>query len=214
VRTAVDQLFKDFNARNVTGLVSFYAFSAEIIWTGNTQGLYGGYTGAGAIAILYGSTIGKTTNLNATFSNYAEKAVTPSNVNVTLTLALDGNSTVLGRLNGIIDVSQKWIYTQGEWQIVKENWNYKTFQIQYPVSATTFPQWGVMKGGKSPDLVSEKNLEWQAGPYLAAGVYAFLFSVLALAVMKHRTVKSRQRSSPLNNVLKEEECDRCLRRVS
>jgi hypothetical protein len=184
VRSAVDQWLKDFNNRDVDGLMNFYGFSSDVVWTGNTEGLQGGYAGSGSIRILYGATIGKTTQLLATFNNYTERSLSPVNTNVTMTLSLNGNSSVLGTLNGSVVATQDWFYTSGQWQIVKENWDYKTFNVQFPASATTFPQWGALREGKSPDLVSEKSFEWRAGPLVAAAVYVFLASVISIAVLK------------------------------
>jgi hypothetical protein len=190
VKSAVDQLLQDFNNRNVAGLSNLYAQDACVTWSGLASGLTGTYNGQGNIRILYGSSIGKTTSLNASIANYNEKAASPSSVNVTMTIAMNGNSSVVGALTAAIDATQQWAYSGGQWQIIKENWNYKTFNVQFPVSSTTFPQWGAMRTGKSPDLVSEKSFEWNAGPYVAASVYAFLFAIAAIGVVKY---KSRSR---------------------
>jgi hypothetical protein len=184
VRAAVDQWFKDFNNRDVEGLMNFYGFSSDVVWTGNTEGLQGGYAGDGSIRILYGSTIGKTTSLLATFSNYTESPQSPVNANVSMTLRLAGNSSVLGTLNGTIVATQDWFYTSGQWQIVKENWDYKTFLVQYPASATTFPQWSALRAGLPADLVPEKSLEWHAGPVVAAAVYALMVTIISIAVLR------------------------------
>jgi hypothetical protein len=137
--------------------------------------------------ILYGATIAKTTRLTVTLSNYKENVISPTNANVTGTLNMSGNSTVLGGLNATIDISQNWASSGGHWQITKENWNYKTFSTQFVLSSTTFPQWGLMRQGKSPNLVSEKSIEWNTGPFAAAGVYAFLASVAVFGVMRLRS---------------------------
>ncbi len=187
VHDAVNQFFQDFNDRNIYDLIQFYYSGANVIWSGNAPGLTGGYSGTYAIQILYGSTLGKITQMTSSIDNYTQKSASPLNVNVTVTLKLNGTSSTVGRLNGTIYVSQQWAYSGGQWEIVRENWVYKTFNVQFPSSATTFPQWGVMREGKSPDLVSEKSLEWNAGPFLAAGVYAFLFVVLLLYVRRGKS---------------------------
>ncbi len=195
VKAAVTQWVADFNSRDVTALTNFYSQDASVTWTGGGAagaGLDGGYSGLENIKILYGSSIGKTTFLTASIANYAETPVNPSNVGVTLTLTMAGNSSVVGALSITVDATQQWNYIGGQWQIVKETWNYVTFNEEFPVSATTFPQWTAMKEGLSPNLVSEKSFEWNAGPYIAASVYAFLFGVLALGVMKYRRRPSRQ----------------------
>jgi hypothetical protein len=186
VKTSVDQWVSDFNTRNVAGLANFYSTAAAVTWSGNAAGLAGTYNGQGNIRILYGSSIGKTLILNASIANYAESVANPSNINVTMTVLMNGNSSVVGELTSTVAATQMWNYNGQQWQIIKENWNYKTFNVQYPVSATTFPQWGALRVGQNPNLVSEKSFEWNAGPYVAASVYAFLFGVLAIGFMKYR----------------------------
>jgi hypothetical protein len=186
VKSAVDQLIQYFNSRDVGGLSNLYAPDACVTWTGLASGLIGTYNGQGNIKILYGSSIGKTTSLNASIANYNEKATTPTNYDVSLTILMRGNSSVVGKLNATIDATQQWTYANGHWQIVKETWDYKVFDVQFVVSSTTFPQWGAMRIGQNPNLVSEKSFEWNAGPYVAASVYAFLVGIVAMGVIKYR----------------------------
>jgi len=180
----------DFNARNVNGLSNFYTNDAVVVWTSSpgaaANGLDGTYDGNGNVRILYGSSIGKTIYLTASMSNYKETQINPDNVNVSLTLTMNGNSSVVGALSITIDAQQRWNYVNGQWQIAKETWNYVSFYEQRPVSSTTFPQWTAMKDGQNPNLVSEKSFEWHAGPYVAASVYAFLAGVLGYAVIRFR----------------------------
>jgi len=186
VKTSVDQFIQDFNSRNIAAMSNFYAQDACVTWSGKASGLTGTYNGQGNVRILYGSSIGKTDILNANISNYNEKISSPTNVNVTMTVNMVGHSSVVGNLSSIVDASQQWTYNGQGWQIVKENWNYKTFDVQFVQSSTTFPQWGVMKSGQNPNLVSEKSFEWHAGPYVAASVYAFLGTVLAIGAISYR----------------------------
>jgi hypothetical protein len=186
VKAAVTQWVADFNSRDVTGIGNFYAQDTVVVWTGTAPGLTGTYDGVGNVRILLGSSIGKTTTLTASIANYNEADTNPFNANVTFVLTQNGNSSVVGALGITIDANQQWNYIGGQWQIVKETWNYVTFNEQFPVSATTFPQWTAMKEGQNPNLVSEKSFEWHAGPYVAASIYAFLFGVLAFGVMKYR----------------------------
>jgi hypothetical protein len=186
VQAAVNQWVADLNSRDVTGVGNFYAQDTVVTWTGTAPGLTGTYNGVGNVRILLGSSIGKTTTLTASIANYNEKDVNPYNANVTFTLTQNGNSSVVGALSITIAANQQWNYIGGQWQIVRETWNYVTFNEQFPVSATTFPQWTAMKEGQNPNLVSEKSFEWHAGPYVAASVYAFLFGILAFGVIKYR----------------------------
>jgi len=186
VKASVTQWVADFNSRDVTGIGNFYAQDTTVVWTGTAQGLTGIYSGVGNVRILYGSSIGKTSTLTASIANYNEKDVNPYNANVSVTLSMNGNSTVVGLLKITIDATQQWNYIGGQWQIVKETWNYVSFTEQFPVAATTFPQWTAMKQGQNPNLVEEKSFEWHAGPYVAASIYAFLLAVAALGAVRYR----------------------------
>ena len=194
VKAAVDTWVSDFNTRNVQGMGGFYSPDTTVVWSGQASGLAGTYNGQGNVRILFGSSIGKTIVLNASINDYSEKLTNPSNANVTFTVVMSGNSSVVGTLSSTVLASQQWVYSGGAWQIIKENWNYQTFIVQYPVSATTFPQWAALKTGNNPALVSEKAFEWNAGPWVAASVYSALFAVLAIGVIKYR---GRSRSDRL-----------------
>ena len=190
LENAVDTWVQDFNSRDVTGLGTFYATDAAVTWNG-APGLTGTYDGIGNVRILYGSSIGKTTSLTANLTNYNDMQISPGNSNVSLTLTMNGHSTVVGNLSISVDANQQWNYVGGQWQIVKETWNYVKFYESTPVSATTFPQWTALKEGQNPNLVSDKSFEWHAGPYVAASVYAFLVGVLAFGALKFRSRSSR-----------------------
>jgi ketosteroid isomerase-like protein len=195
VQSAVNEWVADFNARNVPGISNFYAQDASVTWTGGGSagsGLDGTYNGLENIKILYGSSIGKTTSLDASVANFVNKTLSPDEQNVTLTLAQKGNSSVVGALTISVDATQLWQYSGGQWQIVKETWNYVTFNEEFPVAATTFPQWTAIKEGLNPNLVEEKSFEWHAGPYVAASLYAFLFGIVGLTAMKYRSARRKQ----------------------
>jgi hypothetical protein len=191
VQTAVDQLVQDLNDRNVDGMVTFYTPNAVDVWFGNTGGLSGRYVGPEQIRLIYATSVGKTTSLDANLSDYAQDVFSPTNVNATFVINMRGNSTVAGILTAKVDVSQEWNWGNPGWQISKENWNYAIFDAsnidKNLGTSTTFPQWAVMNMGGNPNLVSEKSFEWHAGPYVAASVYAFLFGVVALLALRLRS---------------------------
>jgi len=186
----VDQFVQDFTSRNVDGLVSLYAQSSTLVWSGNVGGLAGMYSPVGNIRLIYAATVGKSITLEANVSNYAEKVISPTVTNATFQVTMLENSSEAGIVHATIDVTQEWVWGSAGWQITKENWAYTLFDSSYidaglPV-ATTFPQWGYEAKGGNPNLVSEKSFEWHAGPYVAASVYAFLFGVLAFTALRFR----------------------------
>lgn len=188
VQTAVNQFIQDFNSRNVDGMAAYYDPSALLVWSGDVGGLAGMYSSAGNIRLLYATTVGKSVTLNANVSNYAEKTISPTITNATFEITMLENSTAAGIVHATIGVTQEWNWGSAGWQITKENWRYITFDSSYIdkgiPAATTFPQWGYEMKGGNPNLVEEKSLEWHAGPYVAASVYAFLFGIVAFMALR------------------------------
>jgi hypothetical protein len=191
VSTAVNELIQDINARNVDGLVTLYSANAVDTWTGSTGGLVGKYTPVENIRLLYATTVGKSTTMDANFSDYSEDTLSPTIANATFVMGMLANSTVAGIVTAKIDVSEQWNWGSAGWQITKENWAYTYYDSSFIdagiPSSTTFPQWGYMLKGGNPNLVSEKSFEWHAGPYLAAGLYAFLFGIVVVLALRSRT---------------------------
>jgi hypothetical protein len=191
VRDAVDEYVQDLNDRSVNALSSFYTSNSVVLWSGELGGLQGRYVGTQQITLLYGASIGKTTEMNATTSNYTQIAQSPTLVNASFNLVLHANSTVAGVLNAAINVVQEWSWANDGWQISKETWAYTLFyssQLTAELGTpTTFPQWGYELKGGNPNLVSEKSFEWHAGPYVAATVYAFLFGVVTVGALRVRS---------------------------
>jgi hypothetical protein len=197
LNSTVSQLIQDLNSRNVNGMISFYSPDAVTIWSGSTGGLSGMYTGTTNIKLIYATTVGKSSSLDANMSNYRQIASSPTQENSSYVVKLLANSTAAGVVHATIDVSEQWDWAGSGWQITKENWAYSQYDsslIDAGIpSATTFPQWGYELKGGNPNLVSEKSFEWHAGPYVAASVYAFLFGVLALTALRLRTMDRRER---------------------
>ena len=192
--TVVNKLVQALNDRNIDTVVAFYSPNAVTRWSGNTGGLSGLYTGTNDIRLVYATTVGKSTMLVANVSEYAERTLSPTRVNATFQIELVANSTAAGVVNARINASEAWTWGSGGWQISKENWNYVRYDSSLidaglPHTATTFPQWSVMKAGGNPDLVSEKSFEWHAGPYIAASVYAFLFGIVAFVALRLRSIE-------------------------
>jgi hypothetical protein len=191
IKDEVNQFVSDFTGRNVDGLVSFYAQSSTLVWSGDVGGLAGLYSPIGNIRLIYATTVGKSITLDANVSNYAEKVISPTITNTTFMITMIENSTEAGIVHARINVTQEWVWGSSGWQITKENWAYAQFDSSYIdkglPAATTFPQWGYEAKGGNPNLVSEKSFEWHAGPYVAASVYAFLFGVVAFMALRFRS---------------------------
>lgn len=163
-----------FDSRNVESLVNFYTPDADVNWTGITEGLGGNYQGQGNIRILFSASIGHTTRLDVSLANITMVTYQPNAVNATFDLKMVGNSPQLGNLSVSIQGKQQWVNQGGTWSIQSESWNYKSFLVSNPVSATVFPQWGLQIAGENPNLASEHTFEWNLAPYLAVVLYCAL----------------------------------------
>jgi hypothetical protein len=189
VSPEVNQFISDLNTMNINGLMTFYGPNAVDVWSGKAGGLSGRYGTTESIQLIYATSIGKSNSTYANIVNYAEKAITPTETNTTYLLSIVSYSAVAGKVTARVNVTDQWDWGSTGWHITKENWSYLYYNSSYSdtgsVSATTFPQWGYSLKGGNPNLVSEKSFEWHAGPFLAAGVYAFLLGVVAFGVMKY-----------------------------
>jgi hypothetical protein len=122
-------------SRDSNSLASMYALGANLTWTGDITGLspvVGTYEGRGHIEILYGSWLGNDTALSANITNYSQETIGPGVENVTFSLTMVGNSPVLGGFKIAANVAQSWNYVGGQWQVLKEDWNFTTYNIQFP----------------------------------------------------------------------------------
>jgi hypothetical protein len=185
VKTTFNQWVADLGSRNVTGLGDSYAQNATVTWTGQAGGLTGTYDGQFNIRILYGSTLGKFTSINANIVDYGQNDINASVADISFNLSMTGNSSVFGETSILVYASQEWGYAGGRWQVESDTWNYITFVQQFSGTHTTFPQWSAIIRGQNPNLVSEKSLEWHVGPYMAASLYAFLGGVVAMGFMMY-----------------------------
>ncbi|MFI5419674.1 MAG: hypothetical protein ACHQ1H_01770 [Nitrososphaerales archaeon] len=160
--------------RNVPLVLGGYTNNAVVVWTGNTGGLGGTYTGTGNIRLLYAGALSTAQTITLTMSNYTASAIDSTHANSTYNLAMNGTSSVLGAFHGHIAVSVAWIYNGTAWAIQQENWNYVTFATSVSGGATTFPQWHT-PSRDSPDAL--KNFIFHIG----GGAFAFaIFAYMAV----------------------------------
>jgi len=191
VDSYVTQIIQDLNSRNVDALMNLYNPNAVSVWSGATGGLSGQYAGTNSIRLIYATTVGKDTSINANVSSLADKTISPTETNTTFVIKLVANSTAAGIVKATILATEQWNWGGSGWQITKENWAYRNFDSSFIDaglgSATTFPQWGYELKGGNPNLVPDKSFEWHAGPYVAASVYAFLAGIVCVFALKSRS---------------------------
>jgi hypothetical protein len=192
VLSQLDGLVQDLNTRDIDALANYYTSTSVVNWTGHVQGLGGVYNGVSNILILYISSLAHTQNLVANYSGLRLIFTRSDNASVIFRLSLEGFSTVLGNLSAKVNVSQIWIESTGVWTIQNETWDYITFVTTNPSTSTVFPQWGLTLAGKSPDLASEHVLEWDAAPYVAAGIYASILCMFVASIVVRQRKKMRR----------------------
>jgi len=195
-QTIVQNHINNINARNVDAAVADYTSNAVMIWSGNTQGLGGTYTGSSNIKFTYETAIGGANSLSYTISNFTAygSSTNPDIAVATATLNFTGNSHILGNFNGIIDTTLDYVNQGGTWLIQQETSNYQSFTTQFSLGATTFPQWQVT-GPPLPFRYSEspfKNFVYYYGGAAAAiGVAAYLSAMPLLVYVRKRRGSNR-----------------------
>ncbi len=186
------------NARDPTASAGDFTSNGVMIWSGNTQGLGGTYSGQSNIKFTLSTAIGGATALSYTISNFTAKG-NPSNPNIaeaTAVLNFTGNSHILGNFNGVIDSTFDYVNQGGQWLISQENSYYQSFTTQFSLGATTFPQWQ-LTGPPLPQRYSEspfKNWVYFYGGAAAAIAVACYLASLPLVVYIKRK-RSTNRSS-------------------
>jgi hypothetical protein len=190
------------NNRDIPGSTSDYTSNAAMIWTGNTQGLGGTYTGQGSIRLTLQTAIGAATSLSYTIQSFNASG-SSSNSNVAeakAVLNFNGYSHILGNFNGTINITLEYVNQGGSWLIQQENSDYTVFNIQFSQGATTFPQWQIT-GPPLPQRYSEspfKNWVYFYGGAAAAIVVAGYLSTLPVVfyVKKKRSSNRASENKP------------------
>jgi hypothetical protein len=170
-----------------------YAPHPTVVWTGNTGGLGGTYTGVENVQILYAGALSTAKTINLTVENYTSSATSASQVNSTYDINMTGYSPILGNLSGTIAVEIEWVYNGTAWTIQNENWNYVVFNTTVKGGATTFPQWHI-PSRESPDPF--KNFVFHiGGPAYAFVIFGYI-AVLAALMFTFMYRRSRYLSQP------------------
>lgn len=181
---ALQTHLKNLNDRNIPAATADYTSNAVMVWTGNTQGLGGTYSGAGAIRLTLQTAIGAATTLSYTIQSFNASG-SSSNPNVAeakTVLNFNGYSHILGNFNGTINATYEYVNQGGTWLIQQESSDYTVFNIQFSQGATTFPQWQIT-GPPLPQRYSEspfKNWVYFYGGAAAAIAVAGYLSTLPL----------------------------------
>ncbi len=192
-KEAFDQHLSNIGTRNIPVVLQDYTDNPVVVWTGNTVGLGGQYSGVGNIRLLYATALSTAQQINLIPSNYIVKNNSASKVTVNATLALSGTSSILGKFNGTILAQAVLTLSNGAWKISNEAWYYKTLNVSSSGGATTFPEWQKVgepvTSRRSPDWLH--NFAWDFGGLGAAIIiYASIGFLVALLLMKRTRKKT------------------------
>lgn len=167
-------------------MLTQYESNAVVVWSGNTGGLGGTYTGTGEIQILYAGALASAKTIALSIENYTATAIDSTHVNTSFAMHMNGTSPILGNITGHILVQITWANNGTAWNIQDESWNYVVFDTTVSGGATTFPQWHT-PSRESPDAF--KNFVFHiGGPAYALVIfgYAAVLVALLLAFMFRR----------------------------
>lgn len=172
--------------RQVDTILLVYQPTALVVWTGNTAGLGGTYSGTGNIKLLYSGALGTANTIQIRVSNF-QVSSSGSTVSVNATLKINGTSGILGPYNGTITAKATFTGTSSGLKISYEHWNYDQFAVTNSAGATTFPEWQrvgePITTHRSPDWFH--NFSWDyGGPGVAAIIWVLVAVVLILSLVK------------------------------
>jgi hypothetical protein len=190
------------NSRDVIGATNDYAQNGVMIWTGNTQGLGGTYSGRGNIHVTLQTAIGSASSLSYTITSFnaSGSSSNPNVAGASAVLSFDGKSAILGIFNGTINAKYEYVNQGGTWLIQQELSDYTAFSVQFSQGSTTFPQWQAT-GPQLPQRYSEspfKNWVYFYGGAAAAIAVAGYLSTLPIViyVKKKRTSNGASQRRP------------------
>ena len=168
----------EIESRNIPLVLTQYQPHAVVVWSGNTGGLGGTYSGTENIEILYSGALSTAKTISLTVQNFSASSVSSTQANSTYDMNMTGTSPILGNLSGHIQVEIAWVYNGTGWAIQSENWNYVTFVTTVAGGATTFPQWHT-PSRESPDAF--KNFVFHfGGPAYAFVIFGYVGVLAAL----------------------------------
>lgn len=188
LQTATNLHITNIESRNIPVVLTQYTSHPTVIWTGNTGGLGGTYSGTENVQILYSGALSTAKTIALTVANYSATAISSTEANTTFDMNMTGYSPILGNLSGMITAQITWVYNGTAWQIQNENWNYVVFNTTVKGGATTFPQWHT-PSRESPDPF--KNFVFHIGgpayAFVIIGYAAVLIALLlAFAFRRYR----------------------------
>ena len=189
LKLVFDQHITKISSRDISAVLTDYQQNAVVLWTGQTQGLGGIYTGTEKITVLYANALSMA-KLTITPSGYSQLNGTANQATVQSMLNINGTSNYLGAFNGTVLAQVTYKSDNGAWKISNENWDYKALNITVAGGATTFPEWQkvgpVIPSRLSPDWLH--NFAWDYGGLgVAVLVWAYIAVIAALILAKSIT---------------------------
>jgi len=132
VAGAYEGYLSTLNSSKASALQSDYERNATIVWTGASPGLAGTYAGSSNIEILLSQfltdLVPKLTITNETHTIGPEG----STWIVDSTFDFAGNSTIVGKVSGIIAANCSYTDNDNSWLISRQVWNFLEYDTQYP----------------------------------------------------------------------------------
>lgn len=197
-QSVVQAHIDNINARDPTKSAADFTSNGVMIWSGNTQGLGGTYSGQSNIRFTLSTAIGGATTLSYKITSFTAygSASNPNMAEAKVVQNFTGNSHILGDFNGVINSTFTYVKQGGTWMISQENSYYESFNTQFSLGATTFPQWQ-LTGAPLPHRYSESPFKnwvyYYGGAAAAIGVACYL---AALPLVVHvRKKRASNRSS-------------------
>jgi WD40 repeat protein len=186
-------------SRNTSAMVSQYARDASVLWMGQASGLTGIYNGTGNIDLLFNASFFGPKSTELAIGNVTQKVLAASawSAVVNSSFSFLGESSLQGNFSGSVSAMDSYVYSaaSGNWLISQETWNFRSFNVQYPVGNAP------CVGPSCPEGVQDMAFS-EDGNYLAAGTYEDSgFGAVYLVSMQGQTPSVVWKSVTTNTVI-------------
>jgi len=140
LRTTIDEFHEAFASRDSRQTLTYYSNNKATYaeWTGQAGAFAGSYKGYNNIRILISTILGNTIDIQVNMVSY-DVTFTGDIATVVHSLQNTGHGKLIGEFTMDVNAISVWEYTDGQWLIVDDRWDFTNFETEVVAEGTVFP---------------------------------------------------------------------------
>jgi len=140
LRTTIDEYHAAFGSRDSRETLTYYSNekSTYAEWTGQAGAFAGSYKGYNNIRILISTILGNTMSIELNMVSY-EVTFTGDQATVVHSLYNHGEGKLIGEFSMEVNAVSVWEFSDGQWLIIDDRWNFEMFETEVVAEGTVFP---------------------------------------------------------------------------